>query len=98
VNYSSATRRGARLAVLIQCLTACGTPPGTGAAPSPVPSSAEAEAIDRFVHRVVARLGDVPGIAVAVVRSNGAVYVGGAGWADREARRPVTAGTPFYLA
>jgi CubicO group peptidase (beta-lactamase class C family) len=26
------------------------------------------------------------------------VYVGGAGWSDREARRPVTPTTPFYLA
>lgn len=97
MRFPDATKRAARLWLLILCSTACGTTGGPGA-PAPTPTSAEARAIDRFVHQVVARLDDVPGIAVAVVRSDSTVYVGGAGWADREARRPVTAATPFYLA
>jgi CubicO group peptidase (beta-lactamase class C family) len=97
VGYSNAVRGAARLSLLLFCSTACRTPRGAGVS-APIPTSAEAKAIDRFVHQVVAKLDDVPGIAVAVVRSDSTVYVGGAGWADREARRPVTAATPFYLA
>jgi len=69
-----------------------------GAGVVPAGSSAAAESIDGFVHRVVARLGDVPGLAVAVVRDTGAVYVGAAGYRDLEARLPATAATPYYVA
>jgi CubicO group peptidase (beta-lactamase class C family) len=71
---------------------------GVGAGVVPAGSSAAAESIDGFVHRVVARLGDVPGLAVAVVRDTGAVYVGAAGYRDLEARLPATAATPYYVA
>lgn len=39
-----------------------------------------------------------PGMAVAVVRGDDVVYAGGFGLADREARRPVTPETIFYIA
>jgi CubicO group peptidase (beta-lactamase class C family) len=70
-------------------------PPAPGPAPA---SSTEAQAIDRFVHRVVSRLGDVPGLAVAVVRDSAVVYLGAAGYRDIEAKLPATTTTPYYLA
>ena len=39
-----------------------------------------------------------PGMSVAVVRDTQVVYAKGFGWADVEARRPVTPETIFYIA
>ena len=41
---------------------------------------------------------DVPGLAVAVVAQGEVAFARGYGWADVEARRPVTAATPFRIA
>jgi CubicO group peptidase (beta-lactamase class C family) len=85
----------ATAAVSVACRTsAAGADAGVG----PAVSSAAADSIDGFVHRVVARLEDVPGLAVAVVRDTGAVYIGAAGYRGPGARLPATAATPYYVA
>jgi CubicO group peptidase (beta-lactamase class C family) len=43
-------------------------------------------------------LGAAPGMAVVVVRDTAAIYMKGFGYADLEARRPVTPQTVFYVA
>lgn len=53
--------------------------------------------LDPFVEAVFA-LDAVPGMAVAVVQGGETVYLVGLGAADREAGRPVTPDTVFYLA
>jgi CubicO group peptidase (beta-lactamase class C family) len=68
----------------------------SGCAPSrgPVPSPARFEAtLDslRVAHRI-------PGLAVAVVRDGDVVLARGFGYADVEARTPVTENTPFNIA
>lgn len=66
-------------------------------APSPSPSAA-GDTIERFLRRVVAEVPDIPGMSVAVVRGGDVVYLGAAGYRDREAKMPATTETPFYIA
>jgi CubicO group peptidase (beta-lactamase class C family) len=66
-----------------------------GQAPAhPTPLAA---ALDRVAGRIFA-LDGAPGVSVVVVRDRQIVYAGGFGWADIEARRPVTPETEFYIA
>lgn len=55
-------------------------------------------AMDAFAHRAMERTEAVPGMAVAVVDRNGAVYTGGFGVADVATGAPVDADTRFYIA
>ena len=55
-------------------------------------------AADAAFTQAAARFPEVPGFAVAVVRGDSLVYARGFGTADREAGRPVTPETPFYIA
>jgi CubicO group peptidase (beta-lactamase class C family) len=66
---------------------------GQGSA-DPTPLAA---AIDRVARRIFA-LDAAPGVSVVVVRDTQILYAGGFGWADIEARRPVTPETEFYIA
>ena len=71
----------------------------------PVPDGAHAAttitedsaAIDSLAARYFA-MGLAPGMAVAVVRGDSVVYLGGFGAADRESGQPVTPATIFYIA
>jgi CubicO group peptidase (beta-lactamase class C family) len=60
-------------------------------------ASAGTDSLHRFLERALT-LADTPGIAVAVVRGDDIVYSAGVGWADRDARIPVTPQTSFQLA
>ncbi|WP_291839826.1 serine hydrolase [Brevundimonas sp.] len=55
-------------------------------------------AMDAFARRALARTEAVPGMAVAVVDQNGAIYTGGVGVADVASGAPVDADTRFYIA
>jgi CubicO group peptidase (beta-lactamase class C family) len=74
---------------------------GCAAAQSPSASSASrassASTLDSTLAEIFA-LDLAPGMAIAVVRDTQVVYVKGFGWADVEARRPVTPQTIFYIA
>jgi CubicO group peptidase (beta-lactamase class C family) len=59
---------------------------------------AETAEIGRRVQAIMARMPDVPSVAVAVVRGSDIVYLGAAGRRDREARLPAAPVTPYYLA
>jgi CubicO group peptidase (beta-lactamase class C family) len=61
------------------------------------PTAAQMAAIDTTVARIFA-LGLAPGLGVVVVRDTQILYVKGFGFADAEARRPVTPQTVFYVA
>jgi CubicO group peptidase (beta-lactamase class C family) len=65
-----------------------------GAGGSTAPSTAR---IDSVVTALFG-LGAAPGMAVVVVRDTAAIYMKGFGYADLEARRPVTPQTVFYVA
>lgn len=60
-------------------------------------SAASTTAIDSTLAQLFA-LDFAPGMAVAVVRDTQVIYAKGFGWADVEARRPVTPETIFYIA
>jgi CubicO group peptidase (beta-lactamase class C family) len=60
-------------------------------------NGADSAAVDSVARSLFA-LDMAPGMAVAVVRGSDVVYAGGFGLADREARRPVTPETIFYIA
>lgn len=81
-----------RVVSLVMLSTLAPSPPGR-----PTPPSAR-EVIDSLVHRVVERVPGVPGVAVAVVRDTGTVYLGAAGYRDIEAGLPATPATPYYIA
>jgi CubicO group peptidase (beta-lactamase class C family) len=83
---------------LVLSATACRGAPATPVQPTAARSARDSAAIDRVVHRIVTRLADVPGVAVAAVRGDRIVYLGGAGFRDREARLAAAPTTPFYLA
>jgi len=83
---------------LLLSATACRAAPATSVLPVAAPSASDSTAIDRAVHRIVTRLTDVPGVAVAAVRGDRVVYLGAAGFRDREAGLAATPTTPFYLA
>jgi CubicO group peptidase (beta-lactamase class C family) len=53
--------------------------------------------VRKFIRDHMAR-DSVPGFAIAVSRGDSILWEEGFGWADREARIPATAQTPFYLA
>lgn len=59
--------------------------------------TADSAAIDS-VARALFPKGLAPGMAMAVVRGDQVIYLGGFGFADREAGIPVTPSTAFYIA
>lgn len=76
----------------VVALAAAVTMPATQPAGDPSPRT-----IDEFRTAVQAVLNDtgVPGAGIALVRSGGVEWAGGVGFADRDARTPVTADTHF---
>jgi CubicO group peptidase (beta-lactamase class C family) len=81
-----------RLAVILLAL-------GCARAQTPSASSAfsASASLDSTLTRIFA-LDLAPGMSVAVVRDTQVIYAKGFGWADVEARRPVTPQTIFYIA
>jgi len=75
---------------------ACGA--GTRTAPRPA-SDPGPQTIDEFKRAASAVLEEtrVPGAGIALVRQDGVDWVGGLGYADRDARTPVTADTHFRV-
>ena len=70
----------------------------TSCASAQTPSAFSASAVlDSTLAKVFA-LDLAPGMSIAVVRDTQVIYAKGFGWADVEARRPVTAQTVFYIA
>lgn len=65
--------------------------------PSTSATSSTTSALDSTLSQVFA-LDLAPGMSVAVVRDTQVIYAKGFGWADVEARRPVTPETIFYIA
>lgn len=65
----------------------------------PPPAAELAEILDAFVPETMDAFGGaVPGLAVAVVRGEEAIYLRGFGLADRERDLPATPETAFYIA
>lgn len=54
--------------------------------------------LERFIETTMAELGVPPGLAIAVVRGDETLYLGGFGYRDVEARLPVEPSTVFYIA
>jgi CubicO group peptidase (beta-lactamase class C family) len=82
-----------RLAVTT-ALLGCATAQEYSSSPS---SASSAPTLDSTVAQIFA-LDLAPGMAIAVVRDTQVIYAKGFGWADVEARRPVTLQTIFYIA
>jgi CubicO group peptidase (beta-lactamase class C family) len=80
-------------------LLGCSAPSYSSTSSSvPTPSSASTAAgLDSTLNELFA-LDLAPGMSVAVVRDTQVIYAKGFGWADVEARRPVTPQTIFYIA
>ena len=57
-----------------------------------------AESADIYISSALDAMGVVPGLAVAVVRTDSVIYLRGFGMADQEAGTPVTPETAFYVA
>ncbi|HWK88528.1 MAG TPA: serine hydrolase domain-containing protein, partial [Longimicrobium sp.] len=78
--------------------TAACAPSGGAAGPAAVAEDRLlADSLDPFIRRWVDE-GYVPGLAVAVVRRGGPVYLRGFGVRDVQSRAPVTPSTVFYIA
>lgn len=84
------------LTLAAACAAAEGAP---SAAPGAAASldRARADSLDRFIGALVSE-GLVPGLSIAVVRGDAAVYLRGFGVRDVETRQPVTPETGFYIA
>lgn len=65
-------------------------------APEAEPTPESLDAFRAAAARIVERTG-VPGAGLALVRASGVEWAGGVGWADRDARQPVTAETQFRV-
>jgi CubicO group peptidase (beta-lactamase class C family) len=92
-------RQHPALAALVM-VTACGTASTPVAAPASAPgtSAAEVEArLEAMIPRLMAA-GDVPGLAIGLVRDGQLVWQGSFGVADAATRRPVTPATVFEAA
>jgi CubicO group peptidase (beta-lactamase class C family) len=66
---------------------------------APLPDDPTPATLDEFkaaVSRVLDETG-LPGAGVALVRADGIEWVGGVGWADRDARTPIDADTHFRV-
>ena len=70
------------------------TPPATAQETGRAPQSG---VVADEIEKILVEEG-IPSIAVAVAIGGNIVWVEGFGWADREARRPATAHTPYSLA
>ena len=70
---------------------------GQAPAEEVIPSAGPGADLEAFIGRAL-ELDLAPGMAVAVVRGDDVAFLAGYGWADVDARRPVTPGTPFYIA
>jgi CubicO group peptidase (beta-lactamase class C family) len=81
-----------RLAVTVLMLGCASAQP-----PSSTSSTSSTSALDSTLAQIFA-LDLAPGMSVAVVRDTQLIYAKGFGWADVEARRPVTPQTIFYIA
>ncbi|HEU0014565.1 MAG TPA: serine hydrolase domain-containing protein [Longimicrobium sp.] len=79
--------------IALLCCGACSSARSSAAVSGDAEVAAFAAEVDslRRAHRI-------PGLAVAVVRDGQVVLARGFGWADVEARRPVTENTPFPIA
>ena len=84
-----------RLAVIALMLGCAGAPYASTGSTASTPSTASA--LDSTLSQLFA-LDLAPGMSVAVVRDTQVIYAKGFGWADVEARRPVTPQTIFYIA
>jgi CubicO group peptidase (beta-lactamase class C family) len=105
LNRPSVTRRVRSVAVAVPMLSAaafggCGYPGVGSARPRATAvgsATSNASSIDSIVTALFA-LDAAPGMSVVVVRDTAPIYIKGFGYADLEARRPVTPQTVFYIA
>lgn len=83
------------LAVGLTGLAACG---GNGNKMTLAVAGPPDSGLHALVGRIFSHQMAAPGMAVAAVKGGKIVYLDAFGWADREAHRPVTPDTPFYIA
>ena len=72
-----------------------------GCAGAQTPSASSASSASAVLDSTLAKIFSLdlaPGMSIAVVRDTQVIYAKGFGWADVEARRPVTPQTIFYIA
>ncbi|MFN3725380.1 MAG: serine hydrolase domain-containing protein [Allosphingosinicella sp.] len=91
------------LAALAALLSGCSTAQRVAShSPEIVPLDAEEQrfAADfrSFMDQALARLGSVPGVSVAIARSDGPIFIHGFGMADIERGVPMTPNTRVYIA
>ena len=89
-----------RRLILLSLVLACSPGPYSSSASStstPSSTSSITAALDSTLRQHFA-LDLAPGMSVAVVRDTQLIYAKGFGWADVEAKRPVTPETIFYIA
>lgn len=83
--------------ILLSLVLACSPGSYSSSASSTSTPSSTTAALDSTLSQLFA-LDLAPGMAVAVVRDTQLIYAKGFGWADVEAKRPVTPETIFYIA
>jgi len=93
-------RRRARPAAILSAVVALlfAAQPGQAAPSGGDRVRAEAQDIDAFARKALARVGAVPGLSVAVVEGTEVVITGGYGVTDMRTGKPVDADTAFYIA
>jgi CubicO group peptidase (beta-lactamase class C family) len=84
--------------VVLSLLLACSPATYSSSSTSSLASSSSTAAVLDSTLAQLFALDLAPGMAVAVVRDTQVIYARGFGWADVEARRPVTPETIFYIA
>jgi CubicO group peptidase (beta-lactamase class C family) len=81
---------------LAVCLAACGSAGQQPRTPPDDPTPHTVEEFQATATRILAETG-VPGAGMALVRQDAVEWAGGVGYADRDARTPVTADTHFRV-
>jgi CubicO group peptidase (beta-lactamase class C family) len=82
---------------VITLMLGCASMQSPSSSASSASSALSAATLDSTLSAIFA-LDLAPGMSVAVVRDTQVIYAKGFGWADVEARRPVTPQTIFYIA
>lgn len=60
--------------------------------------NAKIDSIDHFISKTLDGYGEIPGLAITIVKGDKAIFTKAYGMSDVQRQRPATSGTPYYIA